>query len=255
MKKSLIAIALMLSGAAYAAPAPVTEVGGNSNSGSAADRIDRLERIIKARQQSEVDMQRRLDALQQEVLDLRGQTDQQNYQIQQMLQRQRQLYDEIANLTANNNNSTSAPVAPAVSSSAGASSANSAPSSLSETDAYQRAVDLVLKQRQYAEAIPAFKTFISQYPNSSYADNANYWLGQLLYNEGDLTQAKVAFENVVNNYKESGKRADSLVKLGMIAEKSNDKNAASGFYNRVLKEYANSAAARIAQQQLAAIKP
>ncbi|MCH1926688.1 tol-pal system protein YbgF [Shewanella sp. C32] len=253
MKKSLIAIALVLSGAAHAAPAPVTEVGGNSSSGSAADRIDRLERIIKARQQSEVDMQRRLDALQQEVLDLRGQADQQNYQIEQMLQRQRQLYDEIANMTANKGavNNSAVVATPTV-----AISNSTAPaSSLSETDAYQRAVDLVLKQRQYAEAIPAFKEFISQYPNSNYADNANYWLGQLLYNQGDLAQAKVAFENVVNNFKESGKRGDSLVKLGMIAEKSNDKNAATGFYNRVLKEYANSAAARIAQQQLAAIKP
>ena len=34
-------------------------------------------------------MQRRLDTLQQEVLDLRGLTEQQNYQIEQMQQRQR----------------------------------------------------------------------------------------------------------------------------------------------------------------------
>lgn len=250
MKKSLIAIALVISGAATAAPAPVTEVGGN-NSGNMNDRVALLERIIKARQQSEVEMQQRLDQLQQEVLDLRGQTDQQNYQIQQMLQRQRQLYDEIANLS-NNNASAAVPAASSVTEN---NSAVDTPSSLSETDTYQQAVDLVLKQRKYAEAIPAFKSFISQYPNSTFADNANYWLGQLLYNQGDLTQAKLAFENVVNNYKESGKRADSLVKLGMIAEKSNDKNAARGFYNRVIKEYASSAAARIAQQQLAAIKP
>ncbi|KFZ37322.1 tol-pal system protein [Shewanella mangrovi] len=246
MKKSLIAVALLLTGAAQAAPAPVEEVGGG---GSTADRIARLERIIKARQQSEVDMQQRLDSLQQEVLDLRGLTEQQNYQIQQMLQRQRQLYDEIAKL-GTSGTANSVPAQQSVTATTG-----STPSSLSETDAYQQAVDLVLKQRKYDAAIPAFKSFISQYPNSTFADNANYWLGQLLYNQGDLTQAKVAFENVVSNFKESGKRADSLVKLGMIAEKSNDKNAARNFYNQVLREYASSAAARIAQQQLAAIKP
>ncbi|QSX35163.1 tol-pal system protein YbgF [Shewanella avicenniae] len=247
MKKSLIAVALLLTGAAQAAPAPVEEVGGG---GSAADRIARLERIIKARQQSEVDMQQRLDALQQEVLDLRGLTEQQNYQIQQMLQRQRQLYDEITKATSSQPAPSAAVAQPSVT-----APAATATSSLSETDSYQQAVDLVLKQRKYDEAIPAFKSFISQYPNSNFADNANYWLGQLLYNQGDTAQAKLAFENVVTNYKESGKRPDSLVKLAMIAEKSNDKNGARNLYNQVLREYANSAAARIAQQQLAAIKP
>ncbi len=147
---------------------------------------------------------RRMDTLQQEVLELRGLTEQQNYQINQMLQRQRQLYDEIANLQ-------SKPAAPAVSQTP---SNVVASSSLSETDSYQRAVDLVLKERQYNAAIPAFRDFIKQYPNSGFADNANYWLGQLLYNKNEFAEAKTAFANVVDNFKESGKRADSLVKLG-----------------------------------------
>uniref|UniRef100_UPI00358F1595 tetratricopeptide repeat protein n=1 Tax=Klebsiella pneumoniae TaxID=573 RepID=UPI00358F1595 len=91
--------------------------------------------------------------------------------------------------------------------------------------------------------------------NSGFADNANYWLGQLLYNKNEFAEAKTAFANVVYNFKESGKRADSLVKLGLIAEKTGDKTAAKNYYQQVVKQYANSAAARIAQQQLAAIKP
>ncbi|QVK24949.1 tol-pal system protein YbgF [Shewanella dokdonensis] len=236
-----------LCAATAATPAPVQDLG-TGVVGSDSDRIARLERIIKARQQAEIDMQQRLDALQQEVLDLRGSTEQQNYQINQMLQRQRQLYDEIGKLSSQQTSS------PAVNNTA-PQAAVSGSSSLSETDSYQHAVDLVLKERQYDAAIPAFKEFISQYPNSGFADNANYWLGQLLYNKGDYVQAKTAFENVVNNFKASGKRPDSLVKLGLIAEKSNDKAAAKSRYQQVVKEYANSAAASIAKQQLAAIKP
>ncbi|WP_345875426.1 tol-pal system protein YbgF [Shewanella algae] len=242
MKKAVIITAMLLgTGVAYAAPAPVEDIGG----GSSEDRIARLERIIKARQQAEFEAMRRMDTLQQEVLELRGLTEQQNYQINQMLQRQRQLYDEIANLQ-------SKPAAPAVSQTP---SNVVASSSLSETDSYQRAVDLVLKERQYDAAIPAFRDFIKQYPNSGFADNANYWLGQLLYNKNEFAEAKTAFANVVDNFKESGKRADSLVKLGLIAEKTGDKTAAKNYYQQVVKQYANSAAARIAQQQLAAIKP
>ena len=82
MKRAVLITAMFLgAGAAVAAPAPVEDIAG----GSGDDRLARIERIVKSRQQSELDMQRRLDTLQQEVLDLRGLTEQQNYQIEQHL--------------------------------------------------------------------------------------------------------------------------------------------------------------------------
>lgn len=247
MKRAVLITAMFFgAGAAVAAPAPVEDLAG----GSSDDRLARLERIVKSRQQSEIDMQRRLDTLQQEVLDLRGLTEQQNYQIEQMQQRQRQLYDEMANL------SSKAAVTPAASVPATAvtANANAAASSLSETASYENAVNLVLKERKYDEAIPAFRAFTKQYPDSVYAANANYWLGQLLFNKSEFAEAKQAFNTVVVRFSDSSKRGDSLVKLGMIAEKTGDKAGANQYYQQVLKDYANSAAARIAQQQLAAMK-
>ena len=240
MKKAVLMAAIFLAaGTAVAAPAPVEDIAG----GSSDDRLARLERIVKARQQADFEMQRRLDTLQQEVLDLRGLTEQQNYQINQMLQRQRQLYDEIANVS-------SKPAAVAV---ATESQTTSSDSSLGETASYEAAVNLVLKERKYDDAIPAFRNFIKQYPDSSYAANANYWLGQLLYNKSEFDEAKQAFNTVVNKFSDSTKRGDSLVKLGMIAEKTGDKVTAKRLYQQVVKEYANSSAARIAQQQLNAM--
>lgn len=239
MKNAVLSAAILLSiGAVTAAPAPVADISG----GSTDDRVARLERILKAKQQSEFQTQQQLDTLQQEVLDLRGIAEQQNYQIEQMLQRQRQLYDDIANLS----------VKPAqVVSSSTPSSGSSL--TLSETGSYEHALNLVLKQKKYDEAIPAFSAFTKNYPNSTYSANANYWLGQLLYNKGEFGSAKEAFNTVVENFKESNKRSDSLVKLGMIAEKTGNPDSAKIYYQRVLKEYANSAAARIAQQQLNAL--
>lgn len=244
MKRAVLITAMFLgAGAAVAAPAPVADIAG----GSGDDRVSRLERIIKSRQQSELDMQRRLDTLQREVLDLRGLTEQQNYKIEQMEQRQRQIYDDIANLSTKS----AAPVAAAAPSVA---TSNAAASSLSETASYENAVNLVLKERKYDDAIPAFRAFIKQYPDSVYAANANYWLGQLLFNKSEFTEAKQAFNTVVERFSDSNKRGDSLVKLGMIAEKNGDKAAAVQYYQQVVNDYANSAAARIAQQQLAALK-
>ncbi|ABM25237.1 MULTISPECIES: tol-pal system protein YbgF [Shewanella] len=248
MKRAVLITAMFLgAGAAVAAPAPVEDIAG----GSGDDRLARLERIVKSRQQSELEMQRRLDTLQQEVLELRGLTEQQNYQIEQMQQRQRQLYDDVANLSSK---ASAAPAASAATSTPSVATANAAASSLSETASYESAVNLVLKERKYDDAIPAFRAFIKQYPDSVYAANANYWLGQLLFNKSEFAEAKQAFNTVVVRFSDSNKRGDSLVKLGMIAEKTGDKAGATQYYQQVVKDYANSAAARIAQQQLAAIK-
>ncbi|MCC4831467.1 MULTISPECIES: tol-pal system protein YbgF [unclassified Shewanella] len=241
MKHAVLVAAMFVAAGATAAPAPVQDIASGSND----DRISRLERIIKAKQQTEFEAQQRLDALQREVLDLRGINEQQDYQISQMLQRQRQLYEEIANLSAS-----AASTTVTVADSSAGSSSNS---TLGETASYEQAVNLVLKERKYDEAIPAFSGFIKQYPDSTYAANANYWLGQLLFNKGTFAEAKQAFDTVVTKYPNSNKRGDSLVKLGMIAEKEGDSATAKTFYNRVLKEYANSASARLAQQQLSAL--
>ncbi|MCL1052174.1 tol-pal system protein YbgF [Shewanella abyssi] len=240
MKYAVISAAIILASVAHAAPAPVEDVAG----GSSDDRVARLERIVKARQQTEFAMQQRLDALQQEVLDLRGLSEQQSYQIEQMLQRQRQLYEDIANIS-------SKPTVPMVI--ASGNNTSTASSTLGETASYEQAVNLVLKEKKYEAAIPAFAKFIENYPNSSYAPNANYWLGQLLYNKSEFVAATRAFTTVVDKFENSGKRGESLVKLGMIAEKTGDKARAKAYYQKVVKEYANSAAARIAQQQLSAL--
>ena len=45
---------------------------------------------------------------------------------------------------------------------------------------YQAAFDL-LKDGKYPEAISGFKQFLTTFPNSALADNAQYWLGEAHY--------------------------------------------------------------------------
>ena len=246
MKRAVLLTAIFLSvGAANAAPSPVEDIAG----GSSADRLARLERIVKARQQVSLETQQRLEQLQREVQDLRGLNEQQAYQIEQMLQRQRQLYEEIAKLQSQPATPVAATVTQPVDTNDVAAS-----TTLSETGSYQRAVNLVLKSRKYDEAIPAFKEFIKAYPNSSYAANANYWLGQLLFNKGQLKEAKIAFQTVINKYSDSSKSSNSMMKLGKIAEQQNDKALAKRYYQRVLNEYPKSSDAIVAKKSLAALK-
>ncbi|MCT7655726.1 hypothetical protein MBH78_15875 [Oceanimonas sp. NS1] len=51
-------------------------------------------------------------------------------------------------------------------------------------------MNLVLQDKDYNAAIPAFARFITQYPRSTYVPNAHYWLGQLLFAQNVLTSPR-----------------------------------------------------------------
>ncbi|WP_142995580.1 YbgF trimerization domain-containing protein, partial [Zobellella denitrificans] len=87
MKINLAAISMaaVLSTSSWA-QAPVTSVGG---SGSVNDRLAELERAFNARSQAQIDQQRQLNGLQQEVSELRGLLEEQSYRLEQVIERQR----------------------------------------------------------------------------------------------------------------------------------------------------------------------
>jgi tol-pal system protein YbgF len=121
-----------------------------------------------------------------------------------------------------------------------------------EKAAYQTAVDLVIKQRDYDAALVAFEKFNADYPQSVYSANANYWLGQLYYTKKKDVDSAKAFAVVVAN-KDSSKRADALVKLGEIAARNNSLPAAKKYYQQVIDEYQGSASATKASERLQAL--
>ena len=120
-----------------------------------------------------------------------------------------------------------------------------------ESDAYEAAVNLILEDRDYEKAIPAFQTFIQQFPDSQYAANAYYWLGQLLFNQQNWESAKQQFSVVVQRFTDSSKRADSLLKLGIVAERQGNGALASQYFNQVITEYPDSSARKLADNRLA----
>ncbi|WP_115718003.1 tol-pal system protein YbgF [Gallaecimonas mangrovi] len=278
MKKPLTSLLLLvgLSGAAHAASAPVVDADGNSVGGEdLATRVSRLEAQFESRSRMQLQMQQRLSSLQDDLSDLRGITEEHGHQIQQLLDRQREIYKELAALqqpssagdaSATNTDTTAtvpvgaisasdAAAAPAANNGAAAtdSKGDGYSDNLSENDAYDRAVGLVLKQKDYAKATVAFRKFIKDFPKSSYIDNANYWLGQLLYSDRKLGEAAQSFSQVVNHYPNSTKRADAMLKLGIIAQEKGDKAGASGYFKRVMKEYPDSTSARLAKDRLASL--
>ncbi|WP_116472574.1 tol-pal system protein YbgF [Zobellella maritima] len=251
MKHNLAAISMaaVLSTSAWA-QAPVSSVG---SSGSVSDRLAELERGANARSQAQIEHQRQLTSLQREVSELRGLLEEQSYRLEQVVERQRSML--AAQQDAGQPAQATEPeaAAPAAPSAANGSSNQPGASSSDEQAAYDNAVNLVLQQKDYDAAIPAFARFITQYPQSEYVPNAHYWLGQLLFAQKRFDQSKAQFTRVVEAYSKSNKRPDAMLKLGVIAREQGDSASAKQHFEQVVREYAGSSAARLAEEYLAGL--
>lgn len=259
VKGKALCFAFVLSSANSLAQAPVSDLSTQNstaqnssvgqNVGSLEDRVAILERIVQSRTAMQQRLQQQLDTMQGEVDELRGQVELHTNQLEKVLQRQRELYLEIdKRVEAIQLQASSQPDA-GEDNSAGSSTQPAVITNLSETEAYDAAVNLILKSREYDKAIPAFETFLQAYPQSDFADNAHYWLGQLLFNKQQWNGARESFSTVVERFNESTKRADAMLKLGVIAERTGDDATASQWFERVISEYPDSSAAKLAESR------
>ena len=226
------------------------------------NRVTQLERMVNARSLSQIDMQQQIDSLTNDVRALRGQLEEANYKLQQATERQKALYQELDKMqqaapaadsatqpTDDSSASPSMPQAATPAQSAPATPAATPPSG-SESKDYETAVNLVLKDKQYDKAIPAFENFVSTYPSSSSLPGAYYWLGQLYLNKGDRDKARTNFLTVAQKYKDSSKRPEAIYKLGIIAKADGDTEKAKKFFELVVKQYPNTSVAQLAKKAM-----
>ena len=235
------------------AQASISSVG----SGSVEDRVTSLERITNAQGQLLNQLQQQASDNQRDIDSLRGQIQESQYQLNQVVERQKQIYEQIDSLGQGGaqNSAATAGAAAAASSAASSSApaaASAAPASTGDENSdYNAAVSLALEKKQYDQAISAFQGFIKQYPKSTYQPNANYWLGQLFYNKGKKDDAAYYFAVVVKNYPKSPKAPDAMYKVGIIMQEKGQVDKAKAVFQQVIKQYPTSDAAKQANKRIA----
>ena len=231
----------------------------NVGSGSVEDRVTSLERISNAQGQLLNQLQQQLSDNQRDIDSLRGQIQESQYQLNQVVERQKQIYQQMDSLSQGGAQSASAAAGTAGGAAAGASSdagssapaaASATPSGGDENSDYNAAVSLALEKKQYDQAISAFQSFVKQYPKSTYQPNANYWLGQLFYNKGKKDDAAYYFAVVVKNYAKSPKAPDAMYKVGIIMQEKGQADKAKAVFQQVIKQYPTSAAAKQAKSRV-----
>ncbi len=111
-----------------------------------------------------------------------------------------------------------------------------------------------LQAGQYDTAIQAFNQQLSQFPQGTQADSAQYWIGEALYALHQYENALTAFNAVLQRYPSSNKRALALLKIGYIYHEMRDYVSAREILGQVINSFPNTSTARLAEERLRKIR-
>jgi len=229
------------------------------SSDSVENRLARLERLLES--QSLVDLLMRLDNIQTELQNMRGDIEVVNHSINDIKRKQRDLYIDIDRRlegiekpsTATGNRSGNSSGQSTGAALTATTVAVTASSSKAEQKHYQQAFNL-LRGLQYEKSIKAFNKFIAAYPKGRYAHIAQYWVGEANYTQGNFEQAIKAYQSLIKNYSKSPKVADALLKIGFSYYELNNIKKSKSNLNKLVKLYPDTTEASQAKNKLQKIK-
>ena len=110
------------------------------------------------------------------------------------------------------------------------------PPSASPQDEYDMAYGYVL-HKDYSLAEQALRDFLKKYPNERLVPDAQYWLGESLFQQQRYRDAAESFLGVSTKFEHSGKAPDALLRLGQSLAAMNQKEAACATLAEVGRKY------------------
>jgi tol-pal system protein YbgF len=108
---------------------------------------------------------------------------------------------------------------------------------------YERSYENLLR-RQFGDAEAGFRGFLEKHRDHSLAGNAQYWLGETYYVQGEYKQAAQAFLTGYRDFPKSRKAADSLLKLGLSLDRLGQKQQACAAYSQLDDQFPKATEAR-----------
>jgi tol-pal system protein YbgF len=102
----------------------------------------------------------------------------------------------------------------------------------------------------YDLAITGFQDFLTNYPNSEYADNAMHYLGVCYFEQGRYEQAIQAFDQVINLYPKGDKTPVAYFKKAAAYQALQKNNEAVDTWKRLYTLFPDSQEAKLAAQEL-----
>ena len=266
-----LAIACALAAAMAVAPGTWAQ-----SRASLSDRVDALEARDQAQAQQNMELLNRITQLESDVKQLRALVEQMQNDSQQAGERAKAQYidldSRLGRLEAGAQQtpppaqppaakpSTRPPATKPSALSAAKPSAQpvSSPQTAAATagagdQAAYSAAFSTMKSEQYADSAKQFGAFVQQYPDSSLAPNAYYWMGESYYVTQNYQYALDAFQTVLTRYPDSPKAPAALLKIGYCQDGLKQRDAAQATLSQVIAKYPNSEEAGQAQSRLRAL--
>tara|TARA_Y100000590_G_scaffold393561_1_gene471959 strand:+ start:458 stop:1321 length:864 start_codon:yes stop_codon:yes gene_type:complete len=252
-----------------------------------SDISERLEKIEKQLNNSALlEMLESLESLKTEINTLRGEIEVQTHTIDQLKQKQRDLYTDLdkrlERLGHNKINENSPSDLQTL-------NANTAGEELTneenitdeetlviettsdigqknETTSEEKIVDpkeaektyrnafKLLKESQYDQALVAFKSFLKDYPNDNLSNNAQYWIGEANYVMQNYEIAINEYQALLNTYPDSQKASHALLKIGYSYTELGNMADAKKILKEVIRQYPDTTASKLADERLSKIR-
>ncbi len=225
-----------------------------------------------------VNMYLQLEALQQEMQNLRGVVDEQSFEIRRLQSESRDRYLDIdrrlstLNSTSaaqipsldqqnpsiqnppllNNNTPLVAPleaniipppvsVTPVGNPAALPESRPLVETSLNEQELYTLALNTLLEKSDYDQSITLFQQYIDIYPEGRLLVNAYYWQGEALILVSRYTEARNIFTKILGTYPDNAKAPAAFLKLVVANIQLDNMNAARQALQDLILKYPDSA--------------
>lgn len=110
------------------------------------------------------------------------------------------------------------------------------PPSQSPKDEYDLGYGYLLR-KDYELAEDTFRTFLRMYPSDRLAADAQFWLGETMFQRQSFRDAADAFLNVTKKYESSAKAPDALLRLGQSLAAMGQKELACATFGEVAIKY------------------
>ncbi len=223
-------------------------------------RLDRLERMMQSQLQSSA--LNKVKQLQQENQSLRSQLERQVYEHEKLKKRLHSLYQDM-DRRIQSMEKTSSPVASSVVDTSKLQTAREDAKSINLNDNVEEKYQEQKKYRQalnelnashYAKAEISFLQFLKDYPQSSSADLAQYWLSEANYAQHNYKQALSGYLLLLKNYPSSSKRAEAQLKAANCYYELHDNKNAKKVALALIKQYPKSTESKQAKQLLKRLK-
>jgi tol-pal system protein YbgF len=98
-----------------------------------------------------------------------------------------------------------------------------------------------------------FQQLIDEYPQSSQADNAQFWIGETYYREKWYEKAILEYQKVIEKYPSGNKAPAALLKQGLSFLKIGETNNARLVFKELVAKHPSTNEASIAKQKLGSL--